>query len=130
MSARYTEMRKRTETIQTRPTVYYVVGFGEGGDWTAGGDTFIGQMIETAGGDNIAAEISGWSYSLETLVEKQPEIIVVPDWALESFISAPLYSELEAVQNGRVYGINEDIISRQGPRLIEGLEQLNAIFTD
>ena len=31
------------------PTVYYVSGYGESGDYTAGGDTYIGQLLEAAG---------------------------------------------------------------------------------
>ncbi|MDC7226627.1 MAG: ABC transporter substrate-binding protein [Spirochaetales bacterium] len=130
MSSRYEAIRKLSENYTDKPSVYYAIGFGEGGDWTAGGDTFIGQMLEVAGGENIAADISGWSYSLEKLVEKQPDIIIVGQALKDLFIGSPFYSELEAVKNGRVYGINEDTISRQGPRLIEGIEQLNAIFQE
>ena len=49
----------------SRPRVYYVVGFGEAGDFTAGGDTFIGTIIEMAGGDNVAKDLQGWQYSLK-----------------------------------------------------------------
>lgn len=114
----------------TCPSVYYVVGFGEGGDWTAGGDTFIGAMINEAGGRNIAADVSGWSYSLEKLVESDPDVIIIGRERKDSFIRTPVYSELSAVKNSRVYGVDEDILSRQGPRLIEGLEILNTIFSE
>lgn len=49
-----------------RPSVYYVVGYGEYGDYTATGETFISDMIEMAGGDNIAADTTGWVYSLKS----------------------------------------------------------------
>ena len=130
MAQRFQRVKEEASAVESRPGVYYAVGFGEGGDWTAGGDTFVGQLIELAGGRNIAADINGWSYSLEKLVEKQPEIILVGAGLKDAFTSAPFYSELDAVKNNRVYGINEDIISRQGPRLIEGIEQLNAIFIE
>ncbi|HAK47195.1 MAG TPA: ABC transporter substrate-binding protein [Spirochaeta sp.] len=130
MSARYSVLKEEAATFESKPTVYYAIGFGEGGDWTAGGDTFVGQLIEVAGGENIAADVSGWSYSLEKIVEQQPEIILVGEALKDVFVSSPFYSDLSAVKNGRVYGINEDKISRQGPRLIEGIEQLNAIFSE
>lgn len=130
MSARYSQLKKEAASIISRPTVYYAIGFGEGGDWTAGGDTFVSQLIDLAGGDNIAADVSGWSYSLEKIVEKQPDIILVGEHLKDDFVNTPFYSDLDAVKNGRVYGINEDKISRQGPRLIEGIEQLNAIFSE
>ena len=77
MKADYEKLKAKAAAIERRPTVYYVVGFGDGGDWTAGGDTFIGQMIEIAGGVNIAADASGWSYSLEKIMEADPDVIVI-----------------------------------------------------
>jgi len=106
------------------PSVYYVVGFGEGGDWTAGGDTFISEMIEMAGGRNIAADVTGWSFSLESIVEGDPDLILLPRWAESIFKTAPLYSELRAVKEGNTIVIDENAIVRQGPRLAEGFADL------
>jgi iron complex transport system substrate-binding protein len=128
MSARYEKLLEQAAGIENRPSVYYVIDYGETGDWTAGGDTFIGKMIEVAGGDNIASDISGWSFSLEKLVEADPDIIFIAEARKEAFAETPVYSELSAVKSGNLYGINDDIISRQGPRLIEGIEILNEIF--
>ena len=61
----------------TPPTVYYAVGFGPWGDYTSGGDTYIHEMIEAAGGRNIAEDVSGWSFSRELLFERDPDIICV-----------------------------------------------------
>ncbi len=130
MKADYEKLKAKAAAIERRPTVYYVVGFGDGGDWTAGGDTFIGQMIEIAGGVNIAADASGWSYSLEKIMEADPDVIVIEEKMRDQFLSTPIYSNLTAVKNGRVYGINEDMINRQGPRLIRGIWQLNAVFSE
>lgn len=130
------DMKARAETVvgkvakmEERPRVYYVVGFGDGGDWTAGKDTFIHEMMTMAGGENIAGDIEGWSYSLETLIEKDPDIIIIVDSLKNQFCSSEFYSELTAVIKGRVYGIDENIVVRQGPRLIEGLELLYDIFS-
>ena len=46
----------------------------------------------------------------------------------ESFTSLPLYKDLRAVQEGRVYELDENMLVRQGPRLIEGLEILADLF--
>jgi iron complex transport system substrate-binding protein len=106
------------------PSVYYVVGFGEGGDWTAGGDTFISEMIEMAGGKNIASDVSGWSFSLEAIIDRDPDLILVPGWAIDVFPVTPIYSDLRAVKNGSVVGIDENSIVRQGPRLADGFAEL------
>lgn len=112
----------------TKPTVYYVVGFGEYGDYTAGGDTFIGQMIELAGGENIADDVKGWSYNLENLLEADPDIIILSAGMKDSFVSAGGYSELSAVKNGRVVEMDTDTLERQGVRNAEGLRALAEIF--
>ena len=129
LEGRYNALAAGVKMMDSHPDVYYVVGFGEGGDWTAGGDTFIGKMIESAGGNNIAADISGWSFSLEVLLERDPQIIIVPLGMKESFCGYGVYSQLTAVQDGRVFELDEDIITRQGPRLIDGLESLHNLFT-
>lgn len=111
-----------------KPTVYYAMSFGEYGDYTAGGDTFVHQMITVAGGDNIASDLAGWSYSVEKLVEEDPEVIIVNQFMLDDFLSTPPYSELSAVKNGRVYGIDADLIERQGYRNAEGIALLAELF--
>lgn len=112
-----------------KPSVYYVVGFGEG-DFTAGGDTFIGEMINLAGGSNIAEDAKGWTYSKEALAEKNPEIIVLSKYydTKAGFIAADFYKDLEAVKNDKVFEIDNNKLDRQGPRLAEGLEDLAKII--
>jgi iron complex transport system substrate-binding protein len=47
---------------------------------------------------------------------------------LEDFLVTPPYSELSAVKNGRVYGIDADLIERQGYRNAEGIALLAELF--
>ena len=115
---------RKVAAFSENPTVYYVVGFGEGGDWTAGGDTFIGQMIEMAGAVNIAADVTGWSFSLELIVDRDPDLILLPDWAETLFKTTPIYSDLRAVGNGNTVAFDENAIVRQGPRLADGFASL------
>lgn len=110
------------------PTVYYVVGYGEYGDFTAGGDTYIGKMIELAGGDNIAKNISGWSITLEELIEADPSIIIISEYMKSDFMSMPNYSELTAVQEGNVYTLDTNMLDRQGYRNAQGILELAKIF--
>ncbi len=121
---------KKAVAGKDKPAVYYVIGFGEYGDYTAGGDTFIGRVIEMAGGDNIAKNVNGWSYSLESLVEADPYCIVISKyWNMkQNFVNAEGYKELTAVKEGRVYEIDSNLLDRQGPRLAEGLKALAAII--
>lgn len=102
-------------------SVYYVVGFGEYGEYTAGGDTFIGELLTMAGGDNIAKDVSGWSYSLESLMEADPEVIILPEYSYDEFTTTEPYSTLSAVVNGKVYTIDNNMLDRQCARNAEAL---------
>jgi iron complex transport system substrate-binding protein len=113
---------------EEKPSVYYVVGFGEYGDYTAGGDTFIGGLIELAGGDNIAKDVSGWNITLEEIVEADPSIIVISEYSKEAFMSDSNYADLTAVKEGNVYTIDTNMLDRQGYRNAEGVRALAEIF--
>lgn len=110
---------------KTAPKVYYTIGFGEG-DYTAGGDTFIGEMITLAGGENIAKDVQGWSISKEQIAAGDPDLIIMPSGRnmAEDIQKADFYKDLRAVKEGKLYEISEDMISRQGPRLADAFVEL------
>ncbi|KOR23857.1 ABC transporter substrate-binding protein [Clostridium sp. L74] len=128
-------MKKKVESIENKvkslnkSKIYYVVDFGKA-DFTAGGDTFIGKMIEKAGGDNIAKDTKGWNYSFEKIVENKPEMIILSDKfnTKKNFLAADKYKDLPAVKKNKVYEIDDNMLLRQGPRQADGLEALAKII--
>ncbi|MBO6193824.1 MAG: ABC transporter substrate-binding protein [Clostridiales bacterium] len=102
-------------------TVYYCMGYGEYGDYTAGGDTYINDIIEVAGCENAAADIEGWSISTEELLELDPYIILVPSWGYDAFLETEPYTELTAVQEGRVLSVDPNLFERIGPRNVDAV---------
>lgn len=128
------EMKAAVQEVQEKiagaeaPSVYYVVGYGEYGDFTAGGDTFAGDILTIAGGNNIAKDNSGWSITLEEIIESDPDIILLPSYYEADFVKAPHYCDLTAVKEGRVYAIDNNMIDRQGYRNAEGIRALAEIF--
>lgn len=129
------ELANIKEKVQQRltakgepPTVFYEV-------WkkplrTTSNNTFINDLITTAGGQNIAVDAKGdWpQYSLEQLLTNNPDVYIATAGSWKNEVTAakikarPNYSQLKAVKNDRVYVFNADIINRPGPRLIEGLK--------
>lgn len=107
----------------SKTKVYYVVGFGEYGDYTAGKGTFIDQMIAMSGGENVAQDADGWKYSLEKLIEKNPELIICSKYydSKKGIEAANGYKDLDAVKNGKLVEIDNDLLDRQGPRSADGL---------
>lgn len=127
MKAAIEDTTKKIEGLE-KPKVYYVVGFGEYGDFSAPENTFVGQLIKLAGGNNIVPASDSWAFSLEKLIEADPEIIVVKKGDKENFMSTPGYSDLSAVKNGKVYEIDNNLLDRQGYRNAEGVKVLAEIF--
>ena len=129
-------MKKRVEDLEkkmamvNKKSVYYMISFGRGGEYTAGGDTFISELIERAGGENCAKDLKGWHYSLEKLMEKDPEIIICSKKqnVLEQMKKSEGYRELKAVKTGKVYEIDHDKIDRQSCRVIDGLYDMAKII--
>jgi iron complex transport system substrate-binding protein len=101
---------------------------------SAGPGSFIHSLIEMAGGVNLAADIENtdsWypQLSIEILVEKNPDIYIANDFHKKGdIIQRPGYEAIKAIQNERVYTINDDLITLPGPRIILGLEQLAQII--
>ena len=102
-------------------TCYYVVGFGAGGNFTAGGNTFINDIIRMAGGRNIAEDVDGWSYSLEALVKEDPDYIIVRREDSAAFVGMKPYNTLRAVRDGHVIGIVSGTFDLQVPRNIDAV---------
>jgi len=102
----------------TGVTVYYCMSYGEYGDYTAGGDTYINDIIEAAGCTNIAADVEGWTYSSEALLANDPDIILVPSWGADYFLETEPYNNL----TGTVVPVDANLFERVGPRNIEAIQ--------
>lgn len=102
-------------------TCYYVVGFGAGGNFTAGGNTFINDIIHMAGGRNIAENVEGWSFSLEALMKEDPDYIIVRREDSAAFVGMKPYHRLRAVREGHVIGIESSTLDLQVPRNIDAI---------
>ncbi|MDK6028354.1 ABC transporter substrate-binding protein [Ignisphaera sp. 4213-co] len=121
----------------SRPRVLQLAGPPSWGLWSAGGDTFIGWLIKTAGGSNIASTYSGWpQLSYEYILSKDPEVIIITAHDVDAksvykeVSSSPLVNTT-AWKKGRVYlltGEADDVLSRPGPRIAEALEILAKII--
>lgn len=135
-----TEIRDRISAITSetvnlteaqRPRVFYV-------QWhdplkTAGSGNRIHELIELAGGTNIAQDLSGISVtiSLEAVIGANPEVIVAgvgmaagEDLPFQLALTEPRLKGVDARINKQVYGMDNDLINRAGPRIADALELL------
>jgi iron complex transport system substrate-binding protein len=96
--------------------------------FTVGPGALEYDLLERAGCDPITSE-AGEPYpqwSLERLVQDDPEVYLASEFgqSLRRVVDRPGIRELTAVEEDRVYLVDGDLISRPGPRLVEGLELL------
>jgi iron complex transport system substrate-binding protein len=98
-------------------------------------DTFIGSIYGLLRAENIAGDGGGVAYpqlTQEAIIAANPTVIVLADEefgvTIDSVKARPGWDAIDAVANDRIYGIDPDIISRPGPRIVDALEQLAANF--
>jgi len=98
--------------------------------WTYGPGTFGDLLIARAGGYNVGG-IASDPYpqlSLEQVVAANPTVIVLGDsmWGVtaESVKARPGWETIPAVQSDNIFPFDDNLVSRPGPRLVDGLEQL------
>lgn len=111
----------------TSPRVLLLVG--DETLYAFGRDSYASELVRLAGGDNLTDVYPGdrSQPSDEAVLEMAPEVIVVlaEDYDPSRLLREhPTFFTLPAVQNDRVYGLDPDLVSRPGPRLVEGLERL------
>lgn len=113
------------------PTVFYEIDATDpSAPWTAGPGTFIDTLIIMAGGENIASDLEDQypQLSIEELLIRDPHVILLGDAAYgitpESLADRTGWGNIQAVQDGAVYIFDDNLVSRPGPRLVDGLEAL------
>ena len=94
---------------------------------SAGPGSFIHDLIITAGGINVLSDspIRYPRIDMEEIILKDPEVIIAPDDLTEQIHEwKKRWSGISAIRNGAVYPVNPDIVSRPGPRIVDGLEMI------
>lgn len=116
-------------TEAQKPRVLYVV-------WhdplmASGAGTLHDELIRTAGGINVAGNLSSYAdISLEAVIAANPQVIIAgigmgtgEDLPYQFITTDERLGETDARQDGRVYGVDTDLVGRPGPRIVEALEQ-------
>lgn len=129
MRARIDAVAEKARGASTRPRVLHEVDSTDPSQiFAAGPHNFIDSMITIAGGVNIAAgaPVKWPKLSPEQIVAADPQVIVLGDaayGATPAIVAArPGWAGITAVRRGAIYPIDQDIVSRPGPRLVQGFE--------
>ena len=131
LKARVDAVDEKITPLSARPSVFYEIDATDPAKpYTYGPGTFGDLLIARAGGFNIGNELTDPypQISLEQIVVSNPSIILLGDsmWGVtaESVVARPGWETIEAVKSNQIFPIDDNLISRPGPRLVDGLEQL------
>lgn len=113
-------------------TVYFEVSPLEYGLWTAGSGTFMDEVATMLGLKNVFADVSSWGeISEEQVLQRNPDYIVsitmyfgegpTPE---EKIMSRAGWENVSAVKNGAILNLQNNELSRPGPRLADGAKML------
>ena len=132
LQMRVKDVQGKLANVPEKPLVFYEIDSTDAkAPWTSGPGTFIDTLIGMAGGRNIGSSLQDpWSQiSLEELVRQDPDVIVLGD-AVWGGITPELvkqragWENMSAVKRGNIFPFDDNLLSRPGPRLVDGLEAL------
>jgi iron complex transport system substrate-binding protein len=133
------DLRGRIEGVKVRvagtgerPTVFFQIGIVP--IVSVGTNTFIDEVIATAGGRNLAAGSTPYPrFSKEQVVALEPEVLIITSMTRGQDFE-PVRDEwsqwdnLPAVRNRRIHIVESDLFDRPSPRLVGGLELLSRLI--
>ncbi len=125
----------KIKEAKAKPRVFYEL---DPTLFTVGPGSFIDDMIQKAGGQNIVTDASNPYPQLnqEAVVSKDPEVILLGDDSggvdsPEKILSRPGWENISAVKNKRITAVNADLVNRPGPRAALGVEAIaKALYPD
>lgn len=130
-------MKKEVESIKTigdkitnKKKVYFEIGSGSMLS-SFGKETFLNEMIEIVGAENIFANEKSWiSPSAEAIISANPDVILtsMPDIngvkAVDDIKSRDGWGSITAIKEGQVYSIDGNSSSRPSQNIIKALKEM------
>jgi iron complex transport system substrate-binding protein len=128
------EMEERVEAVTDKvadieegPLVYHEL---DNTFYTAAPGSFVGGFYELLKARNIAegAPTAYPQLTQEEILDRDPEVIILANAdageSPDTVKARPGWGVISAVENDRIHVVDPDILSRPGPRVAEGLEEL------
>jgi iron complex transport system substrate-binding protein len=126
-----TDMKADVESVRRQvsglATATAMIEIGQNPLYVAGKGTLMDELITLAGGTNVVTQPKYVSYSAEQVIKADPAVYFATEGSGESpaaIQKRPGYSALSAVKNKRVVIVEDSLVSRHGPRIVEGLKAI------
>jgi len=102
------------------------------GNWTIGGTSFFDEVLNYAGAQNIFhdRQEAYLMVTTESIVARNPLVFLSLFRKKQDIMNSPAFEALSSVKNGNTLdksSMNWDMITRQSPRLIEGIKTLRQL---
>ena len=124
--AKIDELAASVASETHKPRLFYEIDV-TNGIFTPPADSIYGEMFKLAGADPISGD-ANYTISLEDLVAADPEVILLGDAAYgvkpEDVAKRPGWGDMTAVKEGNIVPIDDILVTRPGPRLVDGLQAL------
>ena len=128
MRSQLNDLKAKLSIATSKPLVYWELDATDPTKpYSVGPGNFVNDIIDLAGGTNVFASVESPypQVSAEQIVAAKPEVIILSDAAygvtVDSVLARPGWANIPAVQQKRVEPIDDNLVSRPGPRIIEGV---------
>ena len=128
LKERLSEVKRKVNGI-CRPSVFLEMGADP--LISVGPGSFASDLIEIAGGRNVFSHSSSRyrRFTLEEVLLADPEVIIICSMISDDSCLAQKgwwerWTSMSAVRNGRIFVVEADLITRPGPRMIDGLVEI------
>ena len=135
MKSQIDEIAKKAESIQDKKKVYFEIAPAPN-LYSFGNSTFLNEMIELIGAENILKDENGWiAPSAEAIIDKNPDVILTNvnyiDNPIQEIKDREGFENINAVKNNQVYQIDKNSSSRPSQHIIKALNEMaKAIYPD
>lgn len=127
------ELKKRVSNVEARtanaakPKVF--VQIAREPLFTVGKTSFINDLINRAGGVSVTSDVQEAypKLSKEAALAFQPDVIILSE-SDDNQAPNDVFKDSPAVKNGKVFKIKADLLSRPGPRIVDGLERIAEVL--
>lgn len=135
MKSQIDEISQKAKNVKEKKKVYFEIGPAPN-LYSFGNSTFLNEMIELVGAENIFKDINGWtSPSEEAVIDANPDVILTNvnyvENSIEEIKSRKGWENIKAIKDNQVYMIDKNASSRPSQHIVTALKQIaNAIYPE
>lgn len=135
MKAKISEYEELAKTITDKKKVYFEISAAPS-IFSFGSNTFLNEMIEVIGAENVFADEDSWfAPTEEAVLDANPDVILTKvDYVenpTEEIMARDGWDNITAVKNGDVYYIDANSAARGNQNIIKALDEMaKAVYPD